>query len=420
MSLNSGETLQPFKALNQLIFDSSGNLIGIQNDRAVGNDLRIGGGSGVDGTFATLIATTALKLNSGATFDLYNTADQTTNYERLRAQWTSNIANVFTVKGGTGSVRALRLGTANASDAPAPDLASLTVSTTVNSPFIFTAGSTTGSSSVGNDLLVQTLAAASGTQTGVRISPTIDQSGTAGYTALDINPTESATGSGAKLLQRWATGVTTRAQLDSTGFFGANAGVVAGNFGSIGFSSTLNSGGTDAAFARDAADTIAMRRSTNPQAIRFYNTYTDGSNGEYLQHAWSGNVAYIRTVAQGTGVSRSLVIGTFGATSLYFQTNTVTRWEVSSSGHLLTISDNTYDIGASGANRPRNIYAAGAISGNSVSAGAVYSSTYLELFDGITAPGSTANRARLYVDAADGDLKIIFSDGTIKTIVTDT
>ena len=40
MSLNSGETLQPFKALNQLIFDSSGNLIGIQNDRANGADLR--------------------------------------------------------------------------------------------------------------------------------------------------------------------------------------------------------------------------------------------------------------------------------------------------------------------------------------------------------------------------------------------
>lgn len=42
-----------------------------------------------------------------------------------------------------------------------------------------------------------------------------------------------------------------------------------------------------------------------------------------------------------------------------------------------------------------------------------------ELRDGITAPGAGADGARLYVDAADGNLKIVFSDGTTKTIVTD-
>jgi len=40
--------------------------------------------------------------------------------------------------------------------------------------------------------------------------------------------------------------------------------------------------------------------------------------------------------------------------------------------------------------------------------------------DGITAPGATAGVAKLYVDTADGDLKVIFGDGTIKTIVVDT
>lgn len=45
---------------------------------------------------------------------------------------------------------------------------------------------------------------------------------------------------------------------------------------------------------------------------------------------------------------------------------------------------------------------------------------YLDITDGITAPSAATGRARIYVDTSDGDLKVIFADGTIKTIVTDT
>jgi hypothetical protein len=41
------------------------------------------------------------------------------------------------------------------------------------------------------------------------------------------------------------------------------------------------------------------------------------------------------------------------------------------------------------------------------------------LTDGVTAPSATAGLAKIFVDAADGDLKVIFGDGTVKTIVTD-
>ncbi len=41
------------------------------------------------------------------------------------------------------------------------------------------------------------------------------------------------------------------------------------------------------------------------------------------------------------------------------------------------------------------------------------------LADGVTAPSVVSGRAQLYVDASDGDLKVIFGDGTIKTLATD-
>jgi hypothetical protein len=44
----------------------------------------------------------------------------------------------------------------------------------------------------------------------------------------------------------------------------------------------------------------------------------------------------------------------------------------------------------------------------------------LRLKDGITVPDTDSNYAVLYIDTSDGDLKIKFADGTVKTITTDT
>lgn len=84
-------------------------------------------------------------------------------------------------------------------------------------------------------------------------------------------------------------------------------------------------------------------------------------------------------------------------------------------GHLLATTDNTFDIGTAAGNRPRDIF----VASNIVQGGGLYTQRVL-LADGVAAPAAVAGRAQLYVDSADGDLKVIFGDGVIKTIATDT
>ena len=50
---------------------------------------------------------------------------------------------------------------------------------------------------------------------------------------------------------------------------------------------------------------------------------------------------------------------------------------------------------------------------------AVNAGTFYGLVDGVTAPATESGYARIYVDSADGDLKVKFGDGTVKTIATD-
>lgn len=55
----------------------------------------------------------------------------------------------------------------------------------------------------------------------------------------------------------------------------------------LSWSSSIPGGpNTDLALYRDAADTLAQRRSTNAQTFRVYNTYTDASNYERGSVGW--------------------------------------------------------------------------------------------------------------------------------------
>lgn len=83
------------------------------------------------------------------------------------------------------------------------------------------------------------------------------------------------------------------------------------------------------------------------------------------------------------------------------------------SANVIPNADNVYDLG-DGSNGWRDGYFSGSLF---VTSG-VYTGL-LGIVDGITAPSTIAGIAQIYVDTSDGDLKIKFGDGTVKTIVTD-
>ena len=144
------------------------------------------------------------------TIALYNTADQTTNYERVRAFWSSNVATITTENAGTGTGRGLYIGVANAGRG-------LTITPTASTAGRFQMGESTGNANAIGVSLTSTFTATSGTNLGLSVGTTINQSSTAGYTALQINAIETATGSGTKLLADFQLGGVSKFKIDTSG-----------------------------------------------------------------------------------------------------------------------------------------------------------------------------------------------------------
>jgi hypothetical protein len=168
------------------------------------------------------------------------------------------------------------------------------------------------------------------------------------FTGMKLNVTDTASAVGSLLMDLQAGGVTQASltkngQLDVLGSLrtlGGNVRVTT-NSGliSIGTSS-------DVVLNRDAANTLALRNGAAAQAFNIYNTYTDASNYERALVGFSGGNFYVATQNAGTGVARRTI----------FQTGGTDRWKIEATGELLAGADNAYDIGASGASRPRTGY----------------------------------------------------------------
>ena len=195
-------------------------------------------------------------------FNLYNTYTDASNYERGFMRFVSNTLRIGTEKLGTGTARALEFQTDGTTR--------LTLATTGEASFAGRVSAASASLSYS--------------------APTY------GFGACGIS---AAVSSPALYFHTTSFGWL---GMGSTGS-GFNGGLL------LGFAAGDPSNTSiDAAFARDAADTIAQRRGTNAQTSRLYGTYTDASNYRRLTKTMStAGVAEIKPEGAGTGASGNVL-----------------------------------------------------------------------------------------------------------------
>lgn len=128
------------------------------------------------------------------------------------------------------------------------------------------------------------------------------------------------------------------------------------NAGSVSNPSIQPTTDTNTGFYFSAADTVDVTAGGVRTAS--FATATTGVNYHLFTPAAAGSA--ITWTAAGSDSNIDIVTGTKGTGTYFLSTNSTNRWEVAgSSGHLLAVADATYDIGASGATRPRNMYLSG-------------------------------------------------------------
>lgn len=92
----------------------------------------------------------------------------------------------------------------------------------------------------------------------------------------------------------------------------------------------------DLILARDAANTLAQRNSTNAQTFNIYSTYTSATNNEYFNVLWSSSVLHLGTnKGSGGGTARVLQID-YGGTTTAALSVPITSGQVTFGGGVVT------------------------------------------------------------------------------------
>jgi hypothetical protein len=346
--------------------------------------------------------TLALRNSTNAqTFRVYNTESSSlTNYERGSLVWATNIFRVQTEAGGTGTQREMYLNGAGVRILDAGTTVAVFTASNINirSDMLFNTDNTDdiGASGAtrprtgyfGTSVVTPIATITQGTITAdapqINGTVTWNNAGVA-FTGWKFRATVTAADSTSKLID-----IGTTASGFAVSRFGV-AGTIAiqqHNSAADTFSApnvkiydsivNIRSTGAikwwtgspaagevgtaaDTMLYRDAAAILALRNSTNAQTFRVYAT-ADGSPGSNFQRlvlssGATSNMAIVAADNGGTGVAMGLQFGV-ALTTGGGVTNIA---NFTTSGHLIWNTDNTYDIGASGATRPRNLFLGGGI-----------------------------------------------------------
>jgi hypothetical protein len=126
----------------------------------------------------------------------------------------------------------------------------------------------------------------------------------------------------------------------------------------------LGAVGQDAAFFRNAGNLNAgtlldARLSSNVAQYNAAAPVFTGGDFTVQRTGANGQVFVSRAAGAGIGIQAQATLGqvySVGSFPLSLGSNSTQRWQITSSGHWLAVADATYDIGASGATRPRDLY----------------------------------------------------------------
>jgi hypothetical protein len=214
-------------------------------------------------------AGTLAQRNAGnaQTFRIYNTFTDSSNYERGKLEWASNVLKFGTEKAGTGSARALELQTDGTTRLTIGTTGVATFSGRVIVPEFIT-------ETVGNDILAG-----------------IDATGY--FFACGATSNTIPVFLGTK-------GTSTHVYIAGT------TGVICARGKSIAFGTTTS----NTSLISESSGTLSLVNQANSQSFRIYNTFTSSTNFERLNLRWASNEFILDAEAGSSGGTlRGIKIG---------------------------------------------------------------------------------------------------------------
>lgn len=245
-------------------------------------------------------------------------------------------------------------------------------------------------------------------------------------------------------------GTTERASISNDGTFTLSSSqthVIAGNFafvdnatlrrntsdGSDSGYISINGGGAAEDRARGAYMAITGNESGNPGHI--IQQIGNVANAEYELFRSDGTIAHRVSGADGSWVSTSSNGTNAWKLTTSHASGGYLRIDYSAGGNWFDIGSELSIKGSGSANQSMFRISSGTLlldtggiapytdsannNGATTNAWLHTISNTMWLKDGIAAPGGLAGWAKIYVDTADGDLKVVFGDGTVRVIVAD-